>query len=122
MSMSLLVLGVQNWTKYFKCGLSSAEQRDRITSFDLLVAVLEQPRKPAFFVTRAPLLAHVLLGVGNHLSIFCKAAFHLARSLYCSLELYLTQWRIRHFSLLNFMKFLPAHFSSLPRSLNPLAY
>jgi len=29
--------GEQSWTQYFKCGLIRAEQRGRITSFDLLL-------------------------------------------------------------------------------------
>ncbi|KAK4827750.1 hypothetical protein QYF61_021221 [Mycteria americana] len=50
MSMSPLYWGAQNRTQCSRCGLTSAEQRGRITSLDLLaILLLMQPRIPSAF-------------------------------------------------------------------------
>ena len=53
--MSLLYWEVQNWTQYSSCGLTSAEQRGKISSIDLLpVLCLMQLRIPfAAFAARS---------------------------------------------------------------------
>lgn len=52
LSMCLLYLGAQNWTHYFRCGLTSANWRVRITSLNMIATLhLIQPRIPSAFST-----------------------------------------------------------------------
>ncbi|KAK4810721.1 hypothetical protein QYF61_007695 [Mycteria americana] len=66
---------------------------------------------------KGTLLAHVQLGV--HQDLLCKAAFQLGgpQHVYWCMGLFLPWCRTWHFPLLNCMRFLSAHFSSLSRSL-----
>lgn len=51
MCRSLLYWALQNWTQYCSYGFSSAEERGRITSFNLLATcLLVQPRIPPNFI------------------------------------------------------------------------
>jgi len=52
--MSLLHWGAQNWTPHSRCGLTSAEQRGRISSLNLLATILlMQLRIPFRLIRRA---------------------------------------------------------------------
>ncbi|GAB0193852.1 mitochondrial enolase superfamily member 1 [Grus japonensis] len=80
-SMSLLYWGAQNWTQLSRCGLTSAEQMERITSLNLLAMLcLIQPRIPldCRLCHRDTLLAHVQLAIHQDPQILCsKVAFQL---------------------------------------------
>lgn len=73
--LSLLHHRAQNRTQYSRCGLSSAKQRDWITSVDLLaICCLMQPRIPVTFAVRAH---HWLMFSQEPQGIFCTVAFQV---------------------------------------------
>ena len=115
LSMSLLYWGAQNWTQYSRCGLSTAVQRWRITSLDLLVMFyLMNPRIPLVFLaawahcwlkfttvpTRARSAFSARLGGTEHALMPGVAAPQV-------------KFRTLNFPLLNLIRILPAELSSL---------
>ena len=78
MYMSISYWEASNWAQYATCGLSSAEQRGRVTSLDLLVIFcLMQPRiLLALLWGKGTLLPPVQPGVHQDPQVFfCQAAF-----------------------------------------------
>jgi len=121
MSMSALYWGAQTWAQHSRCSLTSAEQRGRIILLCLLAALhLTQPRVLSTFFAAG---AHCWLMV-NLVSTRTSRGFSAnllsswaAPSIYWCMGLSLPRCRTLHFPLLNCMRFLSAHFSSLLRSL-----
>jgi len=71
-----LELGAQNW-QHSRCELSTAEQREKIISFNLLaILCLMHPRIPIFLCSKGRMLVYVQLGV-HWDPLFCGAASQL---------------------------------------------
>ncbi|KAK4810782.1 hypothetical protein QYF61_008754, partial [Mycteria americana] len=113
-------LGAQNWIQSSRCSLTSAEERGRITSLDLLaILCLMQPRIPLALAARAHCwLMFNLVSTRTPRSFSARLlSSWVAPSIYWCLGLFLPKCRTWHFPWLNCMRFLSAHFSSLLRSL-----
>ena len=126
MFMSLLYRGAQNWAQYSKCGLTSAEQRGRITTLHLLaVLCVMQPRIPfAFFAARAhSWLKFNLVSTGTPSAFSAKLLYRWVSPSVCwCLGLFVPRSRTLYFPMLNFMRYLSAHFSRMLRSLGMTAW
>lgn len=119
-STSLLYWGAHSWKQYSRCGITSAEQRWRITSINFLaILCIVQPRLLlAFLSVRA--CCWLMFNL-----VFTRTPTSFSARLHCScvapntcwcLGLFLPRYRTLHF-LLNIMRCLSAHFSSLWRSI-----
>ena len=77
MSMSLLYWEAQNRTQYYRCGLTSAEERAKITSLGLLaMLLLMQPRGLlAALAARARCWVMFTWCLPGLHVVFCQAAF-----------------------------------------------
>ena len=111
----------QNWIQESRCGLTSAEQRGRITSVDLLVTVILTQSRCCW----TSLLPRY---IASSCSLWCPPGPQVPFLQSCFPESHPSActgaWGcsspgegICIILLLNFMKFLLAHFSSLSRSL-----
>lgn len=105
-------VGAQNWTQYFKHGLTRAEQSGRITSPD-------PPATTGILGLKGALLK------GNLLSRSFSAELIYSRSspiLNWWVPLFLPRCKSLHLLLLNLIRFLTAQLSSLSRSTLPLRH
>lgn len=122
-SVSLLYWRAWNWTQRSECGPTSAEERGKIISIDLLATLLlMQPRIPlSFLVARLFCwLTFKLVSTkppGAFWSTYFPASL-LPASLYWQLGLFLTTCRTLHFSFLYFRRFLLSYFSAVHDPLN----
>lgn len=121
MSTSLLHWGVQHWTQRSKFVSLPLCRGLRINSLDLLAMIsLMQPGIPlATFTARAHCwVISNLLSNRTTISFSAKLlSSHSFPSLYWFMGLFLPKCRICHFPLLNSMRLLLGHFSSLPKFL-----
>lgn len=99
-------------------GLSSAEQRTRISSLGQPASVLfvQLTRKLVFAARMHCWFMVYLASVG-----FCNAAFQLFGRMYQHMGLFLPRCRLLHLLLLNFLRFLLTHFSHLSSGLCNMA-
>lgn len=121
MSMSLLYLEARNQLQHSRSGFTGAEQRRKITSLLYLLAMLclTQPRNTVGILYSREHIAGVCSAwcpLGELRVAFCLAAFWTGGP-WDVLVLFLPRGRALHFSMQNFLRFLPAPFSSLSRSL-----
>ena len=108
-SISFLCWGPQNWTQYSRWGLMRTEQRGRITSLNLLVALLLiLPRiHLAFWAASTHCQLMLSLSSTNALKSFSSGLLlcHFLPSLYLCLGLPQPRCKILHFALLKLMRF-----------------
>ena len=118
---SILYWGAQNWTQYFKCGLTNAKKRESSASLDLLVTfLLMQPKILLAFLSTGAQHCFMLNLVSTRTPRSFSAkplSILLTPSIYLCIELLFPRCRTLHFIFLNVMRFLSHHFSSLLRSL-----
>lgn len=109
MSLYLTSPEAQNCPLHTMCGLTHAEQRGRITSLSSLeiIFLIQLWVLLATFYCKVTLLVYVLLYYPK--GLFCKDSFWLVRPQPALVRLFLLD------PLLNFVRFLSAHFFSLLR-------
>lgn len=121
MSMFLLSLGAQIWTQHCRCGLISAQQSRKITSFNLRAMFFLIQTKVLLVVSAARAPCWLMFNlVCNWISrvLLYKTVFQLVRtSMLWYMGLFLPRCRSWRFLFLNFMRFPSSHFFSLPESL-----
>lgn len=98
--------------------LTRAEQRGRITSLSLLAMLFLMQTRRLLGFCAARVHRWLTVGLASFSArLLCGWSAPQPPSLYWCMGLFLPRCRTSHFPLLNFMRFLYAHFSSLPRSL-----
>lgn len=117
MSLCPLHWGGLNWTEHSGCGLTKAGAGSPPLGW-LAALLLMQPRIYLVFFPTGALLVRVQLDVHQDaLALLHRAAFHLGGpQLTQLLEVLLPTCRVLYLPLLNFMRSLSDHFSSLLKS------
>lgn len=117
MSLSLLYWGAQNWKWHSGRGLTSGEKRGRILLSPAVSALPNAAKGPT---------GH-LYGKGTFMIYVWCGVYQKPWSFFAELlppgqppgysALFLPEWRTWHFSLLNYLSSLSAHFNRLSRNL-----